>query len=506
MIQGFETATQNDFKLVLSISEITLYNDSFQENILYFSARNQMTGGSGLVPYLEKRRLLARNSDRDKYDHDRCWDLSEYANDRKAVHEDHKARHLVHPDSRMAFDMYFDTKATGKHIKSCVFFYDKELKQAVFVAKINPHPRIDTDSGKFLPPCGGNGNHAYAEFLENGLSRIPRMSSKVELARLIPEKVWAAFGVDALKTFLRDGETFWKKDVDMRSGVNNIMKRHNSAPAMSSIQNQIPVNPGPLTLTLPLKHIGPPDTPETPETPGTPETPETPGTPGTPETPGTPGTPMDAARMVRWRGREPLTARTDRARCLRVDAAEKAAELLADAPENLTAKEKKTRVKNAVVKRQAAAKMAKEVKDLDDTLLEEKREYIKEINTMKKQKQAIKAVEKAKGGASSASESAPTFASSAFFPFTDHDEKEWIDHMGTVREYFSLREARVKKGSDGSVMRKKDRVLMPGMELMMTSWMAMVEEDEAHFAFLREQFLLDSRNGVSSKKGIKRKK
>jgi hypothetical protein len=318
------------------------------------------------------------------------------------------------------------------------------------------------------------------------------MSSKVELARLIPEKVWAAFGVDALKTCLRDGETFWKKDVDMRSGVKNIMKRHNSAPAISSIQ--IPVDPGPLTLTLPLNHTAPPDTPETPETP------ETPGTPGTP------GTPMDAARMVRWRGREPLTARTDRARCLRVDAAEKAAELLANAPANLTAKEKKTRVKKAVAKRQTAAKMAKDVKELDDTLLEEKREYIKEINTMKKQKQAIKAVEKAQGGASSAPESAPTFASSAFFPFTDHDEKEWIDHMGTVREYFSLREARVKKGSDGSVMRKKDRVLMPGMELMMTSWMAMVEEDEAHFAFLREQFLLDSRNGMSSKKGIKRKK
>ena len=215
---------------------------------------------------------------------------------------------------------------------------------------------------------------------------------------------------------------------------------------------------------------------------------------------------MDAARLARWRDREPLTARTDKARCLRVEAAEKAAELLANAPEDLSAKEKQARVKKAVVKRQAAAKVAKEVKDLDDIVLEEKKEYIREMNTMKDQKKTVKAVDKASGGASPVPESAPTFGSSAFFPFTDHDEKEWIDRMGVVGGYSSLREARVKKGLDGSVMRKKDRVLMPGMELTMTSWMAMVEEDEAHYAFLQEQYLLDSRNGVSSKKGIKRKR
>ena len=215
---------------------------------------------------------------------------------------------------------------------------------------------------------------------------------------------------------------------------------------------------------------------------------------------------MDAARLARWRVREPLTARTDKARCLRVDAAEKAAELLADAPENLSAKEKKTRVKNAVVKRQAAAKVAKEVKDLDDIVLEEKKEYIKQINTMKQQKKAVKAVETASGGASPAPEAAPAFGSSTFFPFMEHDVNEWIEHGGTARDYASPREARVKKGPDGSVVRKKDRVLMPGMELTMTSWMAMVEEDEAHYAFLQEQYLLDSRNGISSKKGIKRKK
>ena len=61
---------KNEFELMLSIYEIKLYKDRFKKTSPYFPARNQMTGGSGgsgILPCLEKRRLFARNSDKKKY-------------------------------------------------------------------------------------------------------------------------------------------------------------------------------------------------------------------------------------------------------------------------------------------------------------------------------------------------------------------------------------------------------------------------------------------------------
>jgi hypothetical protein len=96
------------------------------------------------------------------------------------------------------------------------------------------------------------------------------------------------------------------------------------------------------------------------------------------------------------------------------------------------------------------------------------------------------------------------FVSKGFFPYVDHTEAEWIHAMGDLLDYKSLREERKKALSDGGYLRKNDRVLKPELQLTVMSWKQLIDEDELHFAFLKEDFRLESRN--ASVVGTKRRK
>ena len=478
-----------------------------------------------------RRRLFETANDKSRIVPDQLWMLAEYSQDRTAYHEYLKRHNLVHQDSKMAFDMFFDDskEVTNKY----VFFYDAALTRIVYVAKIGPHPRIDETTGDVLPQRAGNGNNARDHW-RYGMSEIVSPSNDLVIIRDMPVKIWDEYGEEALQTVFRPGETRWNEGVDVQASVHAINKRRQLqvlTPAPVSTMETDPT-PEAASISMNITDMDRADTPceSTLFSPNTPQAhqlkswqnvqqvyhPLTPvsfaplslGTMSL-EDPMPRKTRAPAAAvltnsemvvMANWRKREPLKARTLRAKRLKLKAASLAAEVLAAAPITQTSAEKAADVRLAKILVKSAKDKAKELKHNDKLVLDEK----KHITTSRKVEKELKAAKKAEIADVPAIDPSPgrSFVSQAFFPYIDHDEAEWHRIIRDEDSYSQLREARTKINSDGYVMRKNDRVFKPAYRLTLTSWKAIIEDDESHFAFLQEKFRLDSRNLAVTSAGI----
>jgi len=472
-------------------------------------------------PYLERRRIEEGEYDKTKFPNKTCFVLHEFACDRENRLASLKAQHLVRKNSRLQFDMFFDhdgKKATNKY----VFFFDKARTKIAYVAKINPHPRIHHTSGEMLPPLAGNGNHAYNEFLLYAAIQVPRPSSALRIIRDIPEKFWETYGMEADKTFLRAGETFWKDGAGAQSSIEHIIKRRRSqameiesaSVPVASVASVAPVtHAASFTELRPISIDSPCDSPCEPpcKSPmrsiGTPRAHQLKSYPRAPSQPWTSQglVPTGSTPKKDWKAVKPLKVRTKDAKLLRSNAVIEAQKLLDTASVNLSPAQFKHHKQEAKQKRKTARETAREEKASVVQAKQDKKQHAKTVKDEKDERAAAKIAMKAVVVEPAVDEegalTSPKFVSEAYFPYVSYDQGAWERKMDGLSEYNELRQARVKRGLGGEVMRKNDRVLKPGLKITLTSYKALCEEDDAWFAYLREQHRLDQRNEPVERSG-----